>query len=332
MLEDARAPLRLARELRDGDVLGAEAIARTVEALHDFKAVADGPARPGSSRSRPRRSARRSTARTSCAPRAGDRHPARGDRRRDSRRSSGSWARCTTCPSHAGVTMDVGGGSVELTRFEDRRPGRSWTVPFGSLRASDRFLDHDPPTDEGDRAPAACADRGPRRRRRDRTPQARGPRRHRRHGPQPGEGRPAPDRRRDAAPSTGTSSRRADLAAMIDDLAERSMKRRALVAGPQPRPRRHDRGRRARGARGDGARRGVDRLMVSSRGIREGLALDSFGREVPPASWVRTDLGRHARRAGSPRGTPRPPNAGRRSPRRSSTRSTRHRRPRSARC
>jgi exopolyphosphatase / guanosine-5'-triphosphate,3'-diphosphate pyrophosphatase len=42
VLEDARAPLRLARELRDGDVLGAEAIGRTVEALHDFKAIADG--------------------------------------------------------------------------------------------------------------------------------------------------------------------------------------------------------------------------------------------------------------------------------------------------
>ena len=42
VLEDARAPLRLARALRAGDELGEEAIERTMEALRDFRAVADG--------------------------------------------------------------------------------------------------------------------------------------------------------------------------------------------------------------------------------------------------------------------------------------------------
>ena len=42
VLEDARAPLRLGRELRDDDSLGSEAIDRTLETLRDFKAVADG--------------------------------------------------------------------------------------------------------------------------------------------------------------------------------------------------------------------------------------------------------------------------------------------------
>src|ERR671914_649782 len=42
VLEDARAPLRLGRELRNDDSLGSEAIARTIETLRDFKAIADG--------------------------------------------------------------------------------------------------------------------------------------------------------------------------------------------------------------------------------------------------------------------------------------------------
>src|SRR5438445_2786794 len=42
VIEDARAPLRLARELRDGNELGEEAIDRTLEALRDFRAIADG--------------------------------------------------------------------------------------------------------------------------------------------------------------------------------------------------------------------------------------------------------------------------------------------------
>ena len=42
VLEDARAPLRLARELRSGNELGTEAIDRTLEALRDFRAVAEG--------------------------------------------------------------------------------------------------------------------------------------------------------------------------------------------------------------------------------------------------------------------------------------------------
>src|SRR5439155_13235357 len=47
-----------------------------------------------------------------------------------------------------GVTMDIGGGSVELSRFRDRRLGRSWTLPLGSLALSDAFLKSDPPSRE----------------------------------------------------------------------------------------------------------------------------------------------------------------------------------------
>ena len=216
-------------------------------------------------------------------------------------------------PVAAGVTMDVGGGSVELTRFEDRRPGRSWTVPFGSLRVSDRFLDHDPPTTKEIGRLRHALDRGPRRRRRHRTPQARGRRGHRRDRPQPGEGGPATDRRRDAP---DPRVRAHGAAPGRDDRRPRRALDAAAGAGPgpQPRPRRHDRRRRPRGARGDGARRGSPARGVEPRDPRgPGPGL------VRPLGAARVvgpdDLGRSPSRAGSRRGTPGSPNAGRRSSR-----------------
>ena len=189
-------------------------------------------------------------------------------------------------PVAAGVTMDVGGGSVELTRFEDRRPGPSWSVPFGSLRASDRFLDHDPPTDkEMGRLRHALTD----------ALDDVGVTELHKHEDLVGIGGTVRnlakvDLRRTAAEMPllhGYELTARRLAGIIDDLAERSMKRRALVPGLNP-----DRADTIVG----GAivvhrimgHVGARRLIVSSRGIREGLALDSFGREVPPASWVRT--------------------------------------------
>jgi exopolyphosphatase/guanosine-5'-triphosphate,3'-diphosphate pyrophosphatase len=46
---------------------------------------------------------------------------------------------------HAMLT-DIGGGSVQLVHARDRRIVRSWTIPLGSLRLSNRFLRSDPPT------------------------------------------------------------------------------------------------------------------------------------------------------------------------------------------
>jgi exopolyphosphatase/guanosine-5'-triphosphate,3'-diphosphate pyrophosphatase len=42
--------------------------------------------------------------------------------------------------------VDIGGGSLEVTRFERRQIVQSWTLPLGALRLSDRFLVSDPPT------------------------------------------------------------------------------------------------------------------------------------------------------------------------------------------
>jgi exopolyphosphatase/guanosine-5'-triphosphate,3'-diphosphate pyrophosphatase len=49
-------------------------------------------------------------------------------------------------PVRHGTLIDIGGGSLQITRFRDRKLKRSWSLPLGALRMSDRFLSGDPPT------------------------------------------------------------------------------------------------------------------------------------------------------------------------------------------
>ncbi len=49
-------------------------------------------------------------------------------------------------PVDSGVLVDLGGGSMELSRFRDRGLLESVTLPLGTLRARARFLADDPPT------------------------------------------------------------------------------------------------------------------------------------------------------------------------------------------
>ena len=147
VIEDARAPLRLARALKDGSELGAEAIERTLEALRDFRAVADGAG-----------ATRMIAVATSAVRDATD-----GEEliQRAARigvplqiihgtleARLGFAGAVHNLPVVSGFSMDVGGGSVELSRFVDRELRTSWSLPLGSLRVSDRFLEHDPPTDK----------------------------------------------------------------------------------------------------------------------------------------------------------------------------------------
>ena len=65
----------------------------------------------------------------------------------------------------SGFVVDIGGGSQEISRFEDRRLVGSWTLPLGALRLSDRFLRSDPPRPDEldelqDHATAALRDAG----------------------------------------------------------------------------------------------------------------------------------------------------------------------------
>jgi len=120
VIEDARAPLRLARGLRDSDELGTDAIDRTVEALRDFLAVAHGAG-----------AARMIAVATSAVRDAADGHVLVERAQRigvplqtidgDHEARLGFFGAVHDLPVTSGHTMDVGGGSVELSRFRERR-------------------------------------------------------------------------------------------------------------------------------------------------------------------------------------------------------------------
>ena len=145
VLEDARSPLRLARELRDGDELGADAIDRTIETLRDFRAVADGAG------------ADRILAIATSAVRDAIDGQILLDRAKeigvtldiidgDTEARLGFVGAMHDLAVTSGATLDLGGGSAEISRFQDRRLERTWVFEIGSLRMSDRFLNGDPPS------------------------------------------------------------------------------------------------------------------------------------------------------------------------------------------
>jgi exopolyphosphatase/guanosine-5'-triphosphate,3'-diphosphate pyrophosphatase len=285
VIEDARAPLRLARDLRESDTLGPDAIERTLEALRDFLAVANGAG------------ATRMIAVATAAVRDAADGPDLVERARllgvplqvidgDHEARLGFAGAVHDLPVTSGLTMDVGGGSVELVRFRDRRLEQAWSVQLGSLRVSDRFLASDPPTHDELGAlrrfvSSALTDAGI-------TELA---------------------TNEDLVGIGGTvrnlakvDLKRADyplpllhgyflkqrrLQALLEDLAGRSMKRRATMPGLNP-----DRADTIVGGALviDGVMRhvGAAKLVVSSRGLREGLALTTGAAGIPSASWVRT--------------------------------------------
>jgi len=49
-------------------------------------------------------------------------------------------------PVKDGIVFDLGGGSVQVVPFQDRQPGIASSLPLGSLRLSEAFIRHDPPS------------------------------------------------------------------------------------------------------------------------------------------------------------------------------------------
>ncbi len=285
VIEDARAPLRLARAMRNAGTLGTDAIERTVEALRDFRAVAEGAG------------ASRIIAVATSAVRDASDGPVLVERARkigiplqvidgDLEARLGFLGAVHDLPVSTGFTMDVGGGSLELTRFVDRALVGSWSLPLGSLRLSDEYLERDPPTERDvakvRKAVAAALDDA---------------------------GLVELRKREDLVGIGGTvrnlakiDLRRTDyplpllhgyelserrVLEIVEDLAERTMKRRAQVPGLNP-----DRADTIVGGalivHATMQHLGARRLIVSGRGLREGIALDAAGTDVPPPRWVRT--------------------------------------------
>jgi exopolyphosphatase / guanosine-5'-triphosphate,3'-diphosphate pyrophosphatase len=140
-----RASLRLVREVEKGHALSDEAIERTVEALRDFRALSVGAG------------AEKSLAVATAALRDAGNAQALLDRLRtelglevaiisgEEEARYGFVGAVMGLPVDHGVLFDLGGGSMQLTRFRERRLVKSWSLPLGSLRLSDGFLASDPP-------------------------------------------------------------------------------------------------------------------------------------------------------------------------------------------
>jgi exopolyphosphatase/guanosine-5'-triphosphate,3'-diphosphate pyrophosphatase len=126
VIEDARAPLRLARELRTGAELGPDAIERTLESLRDFRAVAEGAGAD-----------RIVAVATSAVRDALDGHLLLERARElgvplqiidgDTEARLGFVGAVHDLPVMSGATLDIGGGSAEISRFHDRQLNGTWT-------------------------------------------------------------------------------------------------------------------------------------------------------------------------------------------------------------
>ncbi len=146
ILADGRVPLRLARDLNRHGRLSEEAIARTVSAVEDFLRLARGAGvkrpvvvatsaiREAKNRTEVVARIRRATG-LSVDVLSGDEEAAAAFR-----------GAIEKLPIESGLMFDLGGGSLEITRFHRRRLQATWTLPLGALRLADRFLKSDPPS------------------------------------------------------------------------------------------------------------------------------------------------------------------------------------------
>jgi exopolyphosphatase/guanosine-5'-triphosphate,3'-diphosphate pyrophosphatase len=146
VLGDARSPLRLVRDVARGGRLSSETIERTLRIVRGFVAVARCAG------------AERTTAVATAAVREASNgeefieHTRRelgipveiADGEEEAR--YGFLGAVHGLPIEHGIVLDVGGGSLQLTHFRDRRLERSWSMSLGALRLSDQFLKSDPPT------------------------------------------------------------------------------------------------------------------------------------------------------------------------------------------
>jgi exopolyphosphatase/guanosine-5'-triphosphate,3'-diphosphate pyrophosphatase len=145
ILADARSSLQLARHVDNKGKLVNGALTGAVDAVRDFQAVA---LAAGARRTVAVATAaiRNATNRDQVVDRI---HTATGLTLRviegDDEARYAFLGAIHGLPVDSGMLMDVGGGSLELAYFVDRRPLRWWTLPLGALLATDRFLRNDPP-------------------------------------------------------------------------------------------------------------------------------------------------------------------------------------------
>jgi exopolyphosphatase/guanosine-5'-triphosphate,3'-diphosphate pyrophosphatase len=146
LLTGSRVPLRLVHDVDQRSELAEETMARTMDALRDFQAIAE----------------RAGAARVVAVATAAMRDAANGMRFTERvRRELGLRIQIIEALAEArlgftgavrglevsdGMLFDLGGGSLQITRFARRRMGSAISLPFGALRLSEKFLADDPPS------------------------------------------------------------------------------------------------------------------------------------------------------------------------------------------
>ena len=145
ILAGSRAALRLVRDVDRGRRLSDESIERALRALADFRALAQGAG------------AVQVMAVATAAMRDAVNGPQLIERVRrelglplevidgEAEARYGFLGAIQGLPVDDGQLFDLGGGSMQVTRFRERRLVRSWSMPLGSLRLSSAFLARDPP-------------------------------------------------------------------------------------------------------------------------------------------------------------------------------------------
>jgi exopolyphosphatase/guanosine-5'-triphosphate,3'-diphosphate pyrophosphatase len=146
LLAGSRAPLRLVHDVDARGALSDATMARTTEAVRDFQAIATGAG------------ARRIVAVATAAMRDATNGPLFAERLQrelgirieiigglaEARFGFAGAVRGLAVSN--GLLFDLGGGSLQITRFANRRRTQGVSLPFGALRVSERFLKSDPPT------------------------------------------------------------------------------------------------------------------------------------------------------------------------------------------
>jgi exopolyphosphatase / guanosine-5'-triphosphate,3'-diphosphate pyrophosphatase len=146
LLAGSRAPLRLVHDVDTRGALSEVTMARTTEAVRDFQAIATGAG------------AGRLVAVATAAMRDaadGGRFVERLHRElgirieiiggtKEARYGFVGAVRGLAVSN--GLLFDVGGGSMQITRFARRRMAEGISLPFGALRLSEKFLESDPPS------------------------------------------------------------------------------------------------------------------------------------------------------------------------------------------
>ena len=145
VVADGKVPLRLIRQIDSRGYLRAPACTEALRVLADFRQIAVGAG------------ARRIITVATAALREASNGP---EFLSQARRKTGlsihllppeAEARCAFLGAVYGVAvehglvLDIGGGSVQIGHFRDRRLLATWSLPLGALRLSDRFLKSDPP-------------------------------------------------------------------------------------------------------------------------------------------------------------------------------------------